>query len=199
MQEELENGRRATEPHLRRLADGLAEYLQQDGLPLVQYRPGLWSRFSSWAQVQGERLGRKNHLRLIKMILAILGLYALLNVIALLFVWLAPGLSILDLMGWLVTEAEQLSTQRPAWLVVRLALQTLVGLLYLFALVYLWRGRDTTGMDLAIFAALLSLTAVELLSFYLDQFGALAGALAAFGMLLVLLAYRAWYLQTDNQ
>jgi hypothetical protein len=193
--EELENGRRSLEPHLVLLSEQLSAYLQQDTLPLARYRPGLWTRFTRRMQALGARVGRKTHRRLIEFILAILGLSALLTVFALILVWLSPQLSYLDVFESVLTDAEKLSTQNPVWLVVRLVLQTVVGLLYLWALVDFWRKRELAGVDMAIFAALLSLTAVQLLSFYLNQFGAIAGALAAFGLLLLLLAYRAWYVQ----
>ena len=41
---------------------------------------------------------------------------------------------------------------------------------------------------------LISLCGVVLLSFYLDQFSAVATALVQFGVLLLVLAYRHWYL-----
>ena len=45
-----------------------------------------------------------------------------------------------------------------------------------------------------IFAALLSFTTVNLLNFYLDQFGALASFFFNLAVFFVLLAYRTWYL-----
>lgn len=191
---ELEISRLSPEPHLGSLADHLSRYLQQPDLPIARYRPGLLTRFNRWMQALGMRLGRKNHRRLIELFLFLAGLNALLTVLGLLLAWLSPHLTILDLFGWLLTEAEQLSTQNPIWLVVRLVLQMAVSLLYLSALIGFWRRRESVGVDLAVFATLLSLTAVELLAFYLDQFGAIAGALFSFGLLLILLAYRRWYL-----
>jgi hypothetical protein len=50
----------------------------------------------------------------------------------------------------------------------------------------------------AIFAALLSFTAVNLLNFYLNQFGALAAFFFNLAVFFVLLAYRSWYLTPRN-
>jgi hypothetical protein len=67
----------------------------------------------------------------------------------------------------------------------------------LIAFVRLWRGQIATGVKTAIFGMVLSLTTVVLLTFYLDQFGAIATALFQFALLLFFGAYRQWYL-TDG-
>ena len=56
-------------------------------------------------------------------------------------------------------------------------------------------GREQAGINAALVALLLSLTGVVLLSFYLDQFQAVVTALFQFGVLLLVLAYRRWYLE----
>ena len=107
--------------------------------------------------------------------------------------WLSPQITELDILAVLVTSTEALSTQNPVWLVVRLFLELMVGLLYGFAFLRFVRGHEQSGVDWAIFAALLSITAVNLLTFYLDQFGGLASVLATFALFFLLLTYRSWY------
>ena len=50
----------------------------------------------------------------------------------------------------------------------------------------------------AIFATLLSFAAVNLLNFYLNQFGALAALFFNLAVFFVLLSYRSWYLTPRN-
>ena len=195
---ELANGRSASEPHIVLLAEQLTTYLQQDAVPLIPYKPGLWARFTHWLHGGGDKLGRKNHRRLILIITALLSFNALFTVLVLVGLWLSPQIAGLDILAVLVTSAEALSTQNPVWLVVRLFLELMAGLLYGFAFLRFTRGHEQSGVDWAIFAALLSITAVNLLAFYLDQFGALASVLATFALFFLLLTYRSWYSDTGD-
>jgi len=193
---DLENGRAAQDPHIALLAESFSAYLQHDSLPLASYRPGLWKRVSQRVRTLGERVGRKNHRRLLTVLMALAGIYALLVVTVLLAAWLAPQARDTILAAFLVKAAEL--AVPPIWLVVRLVLQFLVAVLYLLALLRLWRGREEAALNMAIFAALLSFTGVNLLNFYLNQFGALGAFFGNFVLFLLLLAYRSWYLAPDE-
>ena len=176
----LENGSSASEPHIVLLADQLTTYLQQDSLPLIPYQPGLWTRFNHWLQKAGEKLGRKNHRRLIIVITTLLSFNALLTVLLLVGLWLSPEIAGIDILAALVVQAKALSSQNPVWLVVRLFLELTVGLLFGFVLLRFKQGHEQSGVDWALFASLLSITAVNLLTFYLDRFGALVTVIATF-------------------
>ncbi len=195
----LANGRSATETHIAQLAEMLTTYLEHESIPLIPYRPSLWARFNQRLRAIGERVGRKNHRRLIVIVTAVLGFQALLAVLLLGILWLLPQVSESAMWEALLSEAETLSLQNPAWLLVRLFLQVVVGLLFGFALMRLRQGREEAGLDMAIFASLLSITALNLLTFYLDQFRALSSIFATFGLFLLLITYRSWYLKTDSE
>lgn len=194
---ELENGRRASEPHIVLLAEQLTAYLQSESIHLVTYRPGFWARLNQRVRAFGERVGRKNHRRIIVLLIGLISLSTLLLAAILAVAWLSPAWSERILVTFILTSAE-LTTQNPAWLVVRLVLQVVIGLLYLLALVRLLQGREEAGIQMAIFAALLSLTGLHLLNFYLNQFGSLAALLVNFITFLILLSYRSWYLLDDE-
>ncbi|MCB8982621.1 MAG: hypothetical protein H6659_02220 [Ardenticatenaceae bacterium] len=193
---ELDNGRSATEPHISQLANQLTTYLQSDLVPLIPHRPGLWARFNEWLQHTGKRLGQKNHRRLIVIITTVLGLQALFVILLVAILWLSPETTETALTEAMRAEAETFNLQSVIWTLVRLFLQVVVGLLYAFTLLRIRQGREEAGLDMAIFASLLSITALNLLTFYLDQFRALTSIFATFGLFLLLITYRAWYLQT---
>jgi len=195
---ELENGRAASEPHIVLLAEQLSTYLRDDSLPLSAYRPGLWKRADQRLRAIGARLGRQNHRRLIMALIALIGALTLLVAALLVAAWLMPDRAD-EILSSLLLAATELTTQRPIWLVVRLGLQLLVGLLYLLAFVQLVRGREESGVNMAIFAALLSFTALNLLNFYLNQFSALTAFFFNFALFLLLLAYRSWYLTPGQE
>jgi len=52
---------------------------------------------------------------------------------------------------------------------------------------------------LAVISVVLSLTAVPLITFYLDQFTAILPTLFQFAFLLIILAYQHWYLIPDSK
>jgi hypothetical protein len=54
-------------------------------------------------------------------------------------------------------------------------------------------------MQWALVAVILSVTALQLLTFYLDQFTAVIPTLLQFGFLLLILQYRRWYLSPDRR
>ena len=194
----LANGRNAAEPHIKQLADQLTTYLQQDTLPLIPYKPGVWTRLNQRLEALGAKVRRKNHRRLIIIVTALLSLAAIFTVAFLLVLLFLPQLSGMEIWQVLLAEAETLSTQNPVWLAVRMLLQTAVGLLYGLALLRIWQGKENVALNIAIFATLLSVTAVNLLTFYIDQFTALASILATFALLFLLLTYRSWYIDGDN-
>ena len=194
----LANGRNAAEPHIKQLADQLTTYLQQDTLPLIPYKPGVWTRLNQRLEALGAKVRRRNHRRLIIIVTALLSLAAIFTVAFLLVLLFLPQLSGMEIWQVLLAEAETLSTQNPVWLAVRMLLQTAVGLLYGLALLRIWQGKENVALNIAIFATLLSVTAVNLLTFYIDQFTALASILATFALLFLLLTYRSWYIDGDN-
>ena len=194
---ELDNGRTSPEPHVAQLAEQLPAYLQRDSIPLVEDRPGYWARAARQTRRLGARVGQKNHRRLIIALSTMIVASALLVVALLVGAWLTEDLAAPVLIQSLLSWAE-VAVQDPVWFIVRLLLQFLVGLLYLIALFWFWRGNEDRAVNTAIFAALLSFAAVNLLNFYLDQFGALAALFINLAEFFVLLAYRSWYLTPRN-
>jgi hypothetical protein len=78
----------------------------------------------------------------------------------------------------------------------RVILEVAVGVIALSAIYLILHGKERRGLDLALVAVFLSLTALQLLTFYLEQFTAIIPAFFQFGFLLVSLQYRQWYLRS---
>jgi hypothetical protein len=193
---ELAHGRQAAEPHIVLLADHLAIYLQDDALPLAEYQPGFWVRLSRRVRQLGEQVGRVNHYRLIKIATAGLSFNAFFTVVSLVWVTFAPPSAEQVLVARLL-DALELPIHNPRWLLVLLGLQLAVGLLYLLALIWQLQRREEAGVDAAMLAALLSLTAAQMVTFYLSQFSSLLSLFGILALFLVMLAYRSWYLAEE--
>jgi hypothetical protein len=80
-----------------------------------------------------------------------------------------------------------------AWFSARAALEGAVGVLTLAAGALIFAGREKLGVGLGILALLLSLTAVNLVVFYFDQFSTIALALVQFAVLVGLYHFRRRY------
>ena len=80
------------------------------------------------------------------------------------------------------------------WFFIQLGLEGVVGLLLMVASILLATNREQPGIELGYIGMLLSLTVVNLLVFYFDQFGNVVLTLAQVGLLLLLIHYRQNYL-----
>jgi hypothetical protein len=76
----------------------------------------------------------------------------------------------------------------------RLLLEAAVGLLLIVGAILLLLRRERLGAFLAYFGLLISLTVLNLLVFYFDQFSAILVALVQFSLLMGLIIYRQRYL-----
>jgi hypothetical protein len=194
----LEVARRADQPHIAGLAAALHTYLGETDIPLLPAQPGRWRRFTAVFDRWGHRLGRRRHRTLILVVMALLGVGTLLAIPLLLQLALVPEAVRQSLLTRLVTQGELQSVNAGFWFCLRVFLRGLVGLVALAAIRSITKGREHQGINAALLALLLSLTGVILLSFYLDQFRAVVTALFQFGALLLVMAYRRWYLKEVN-
>lgn len=80
---------------------------------------------------------------------------------------------------------------------VQLWLEGLVGVLLVTSSIFLVLGRERTGITLGSYGLIISLVGVNLVSFYIDQFGTIAKALSQFVLLYVLYYYQRRFFQTS--
>ena len=192
----LEAAKQADQTHVAGLAATLSTYLQETHIPLVPARPSLWKRSHAELERWGHRVGRRPHRVLILLSMAVLSVGMILAVVLPIFVVAAPETTGQRLLTWLVTQDDVQTAGSRLWFYARVLLQGIVGFFALSAIYYFSQGRELRGAYAALLALLISLTGVLLLSFYLDQFSATATALLQFGVLLLVIAYRRWYLET---
>jgi hypothetical protein len=182
--------RQAQTPDLARLAESLLQFTQTEGLHMAPGLPGFLERWATWlGGVERRWLGRRRLKTLLVVGLLTLGAVAMLRLSQLLVAAFTQGgleKMIAELLqGGLVASATGL-----AWFSARTAFEGVVGLLILAAGLLLLIGRERFGIGLGILALLLSLTAVNLLVFYFDQFSTIALAIAQFVVLLGLYHFR---------
>ena len=128
-------------------------------------------------------------------VLAVLSVFAAAGAIFLVWTALQPGPFRQTFETVLLAGGDLQAVSDVGLRLLRIGLQAAVGFIAFAALVYLVLRRDDLGTRLGVFALVMSLTTVNLLDFYLDQFGAVATALLQFGALLVILSYRHLHLR----
>lgn len=189
--------------NLGQLAGTLLRFLEAESLYLQQRPLTRHEHIRQWlqmieARVRNSRLNEQRFRWLISILLALSAILALVE--------LGQFVAVLFLRGDLVayflevvrhSDVRSLNTLR--FSLIRVILEGGLSLLQLVAAYFLLRGRQTLGVRLSILSLVMSLTTVDLLVFYLDQFSATITVLAQFGLLLLVWLYREIYLMPQNE
>jgi hypothetical protein len=193
----LEIAQRSDRQEIALLAGLLHKYVQEDNVPFKDYDPNFLHRSAILVGSWGQRLGRRRHRLLLLAGLVVMAVGALVTLATLAWIAVSPAASRDTMLTQLVSEAEQQDVASLGMFYLRFALEVGVGAIALFAIYLFAQGNERRGIAFALVAAVLSLTAVQLLTFYLDQFTAVLPTLFQFGILLISLQYRQWYLTSN--
>lgn len=177
---QLAAARSSDKPEIHSLAGAITSYMEQEKYRLLAAEPSIWKRAGRWFKEMGHRLGRKRHRILIS---------------AILILWL---IFVIGFILVLFKENPNIDLQVAQWKLPLIFIQVLIGILTSFALIAWLAGNEETGLNFAGAGFLLSLVALQTLYFYLSQFSALTATLIQFVFLLILIAYRRWYLIGDR-
>ncbi len=179
IKQQLDRAVGAERNELACLAKTLRNYMQEEMASLAAAEPSLGTRVARWLDATGRRVGQRTHGLIIS---------------ALLLFWLAVvgGYIVLLIQG-----GSGLSEQVLQWRTPLLIIQALIAGMLLVALIYWLTGNEGRGINFAVGGFLLSLVALQTLYFYLSQFSALTSTLFQVGILLILFAYRRWYLDAE--
>jgi len=125
------------------------------------------------------------------------GIYSVIKLVTL-GMFVSAVFSGIDFTSLVHQPADFEIANQPLWFAIRLAVQGLVGFLSMLAALMFLLKRDNTAVNLGILGLTISLTVVNILIFYLDQFSASIGAILEFALLLGVAAYRQRYLITPS-
>jgi uncharacterized BrkB/YihY/UPF0761 family membrane protein len=167
-------------------------------VPFKDRDPSVFRRAITLVESWGQRLGRRRHRVFLLAGTGIMTVTALVTVLTLLWVAVSPAVSRDTVLAQLAYEAEKQDVANLSMFYLRFVLEVGVGAIALFAIYYFLQGNDRRGVAFALIASVLSLTAVQLLTFYLDRFTAVLPTLFQFGILLISLQYRQWYLASNR-
>jgi len=177
-----------------RLANVLLDFLASPDLHVIPHVPGFWERCLRQAQALEARWVKRRRLKAaLTGAIGALGLLAVVKLVSLVVAAFSPAF-LEQMVNELVALGQVRSANGVGWFSARLALDGSVGLLLLVAAVLMIVGQERLGVQLSLLGLLLSLTVVDLLVFYFDQFSTIFTAMVQFGLLLGVLYYRRRYL-----
>jgi len=168
--------RRSDRDEIVSLANAVSAYLQKEKPHLSAAEPGFGKRIAKRVDALGQRMGRRIHRTIISMVLIL---------------WLVFVISFIAV---LVQGGANLESQVVQWRGVLIGIQVVIGGLMIVAVVAWLTRNEELGLRFAVGGFLLSLVALQTLYFYLSQFSAITVALLQLTIVLILLAYRRWYL-----
>jgi hypothetical protein len=178
------------QPELARLAQSILVFIESGSIKLAPIHSSrVDSLLTTWKNFEKSWITKRRLKAFLAGGLSGLSVFALYNIIISLPIGENPT-SLERILTRLIEAGQINSTRGLNWFAARLALETSVGLLLLFAAGLLIKGRDRAGVSLSYLGLLLSLTTVNLLVFYFDQFSTIVTATIQFILLLGTIYYR---------
>lgn len=180
------------------LANLLYEYVQEGNVPFTDTTPRYLTRLENFTTIWGLKLGRDWHRVLILLGLVIISISALVTVATLIWVAVSPTDTAQTILADLAAESTKTDTSSVIGQYLRVIMQVIIGVIAISAIYFILRDEERRGLTTALVAVILSLTALQLITFYIDQFAAIIPTLFQFCFLLLILAYRHWYMSSKS-
>ena len=192
--------RKNDDPNVASIAASLYEQFSTQKEALEAYQPGIFQRSAHTLRRWGLKLGQKWHRRLIilGLVLNAISAISLLLLFLLLMFYPDTGQIAEKISTSLVEAAKTADAGGVAGQLIHGFLNAVIGFAALVAIIQLWRGRERSGMNWALVQIILSLTLLQMVTFYLTQFTAIIPTIGQFLMLGLILAYQDWYLDDDR-
>jgi hypothetical protein len=186
--------RTAGEEAAVRLARHLLDYLHSDAVQVAEESPGWFERLARWWQAWETGWWTRGRTRAV-LIGGLIGL-ALLGLWESLPIWSALGRPewAEAFLSPLVISGRVAGPRALAWYEARLVLEAVVGLVLLAGAAALLLRREPAGVALGLLGLMLSLTIVDLMVFYFEQFSTILVAGVQFAVLIGLHRYRQRFL-----
>lgn len=179
------------------LASLLLQFLEIETISLVTRNPDPLSRLiAAYAKFEERWLTRLRLKSLLVFALGFLGVLGFMQLILTFLVFIDPDLLAGIALESLISQPQVSGATSLGWFLVTLFLEGLSGFLIFLAALMLILGRENFSMRLGFWGLLMSLTIVNVLLFYFDQFATVSIALLQFSILLSLIRYRSRFLRS---
>jgi hypothetical protein len=192
--------RQSERPDLAALAQALLDFLESN-TQNIRSDEETWitRQLDRWQHFEDSRLDRVTLRRVLIVILAALSFLSALTIAVLLLVVFDRN-TLGDLFVEDIIRDNACITGMTSFVsyMVLLSGQFVTGVLYIISLALFWMRRETLAINLGGAALIVSITALNTLNFYFNQFAVVLDSLALFGVLILMLRYRARYLMPQN-
>jgi len=176
-------------PQLAALASSLLNYLKSDAKVIPEYQ-GFFERLTTRLTELEQRFLTNRMLKILLIVsLLAFGIYSFFDLITAFLAFSSPSY-LINLVETLISQGRIESDASISWFLFRLVIQGVVGVLIILSSVFVAIGRERKAINFAYFGLLGSLTTVNLLVFYFDQFKAIYTTLGQLFILLLVVAYR---------
>jgi hypothetical protein len=173
-------------PEFAQLALALGNYLKRQDIHLSVELPNFWKRQYQRLLVFETRFVKEKRLRALLIGgLSGLGLFAVFHGMQFLIARFTP-------------EVQLSSIATTYWFLGRVLIELIVSLMILASVFLLLFGQVNRGLSYAYYSLILSLSAVNLLVFYFNQFSTIVPAMIQFTLLLLVIYYRRHFLPTGD-
>jgi len=185
-------------PDMAHLANHLLEFIEDENIHLVPFGNTVWERFNAYlAKLEARWVNRQRARAVLAGGLIALGLVAIYKMFQALPIGPSPA-SLEHIFQQLVARGQLSGEGSLAWFSARLALETSVGILLVVSGGLFLAGKDNLAVSTGYLGLLLSLTTVNILVFYFEQFSTILSAVIQFALLLGLIHYRRHYIDSEN-
>jgi hypothetical protein len=185
-----------TDPNFQELTRALINYLEKSDLSIAPVKKNFFQRLGDKISYLIQKWVSEKRLHYFLVVACgAMGMYALIEFIALSWAILVPQSSVESVLTPLVVRGALHTAQDAIWFVARTILEGATGIaLIISGAMFAIHRDERRGLRIAILSLVISLTVINLLVFYLDQFSAIITTLVQFFILLALTYYRRKYL-----
>jgi hypothetical protein len=185
-------------PDLTAFANTLLQYLKSEQVHIKPPKATYWSLFlDRLAKLEDRWLPKAVTHRLLIVAFAGLGAISLFKIVVLLSIVVDQKTFSNPLIANLLEDNPLIrGVYSFNWYVVLLTIESIIGVLYAFAVVGFLLNRDQIAIQISSTALILSLTVSNTLAFYFNQFSVVLDSMLLAAVLLLLVRYRARFTQT---
>ncbi len=181
-------------PDLIALATNLEEFINMQEIEVAPEEPTAWQKFLVRLEAWETRaINRQRYRAVLSGALVALAAWSLYYPLVV-FGMAVTRRAMHPLLRQLLESELVTSAPGMTWYTTMLALELSAGLLLLVGALLAALGRDRRGFPFIYFGLLFSLTVVNVLVFYFDQFSTIANSILQFCVLLLALRYRARFM-----
>lgn len=182
------------QPDLARMASALLDFVTHKELYVAPPPPFFWRKLQrDLFLFEQKYLGRRRLRAGLAAAVVVTGIFALINMGRLIIISTLP-LSMEQILENLVLHGIIPESASLNLFLIRVVLESIVGVSLLIGGIFLALGREKRGYVFSYTSLLLELTTINVLIFYFDQFSAITFSVIQLAVLLVLVYYRQRYI-----